>query len=160
MTDRKVWVENISRATVTIMVPNCNFVRELRGEGSKTQIPFDIMFEGLSEPGVNVMFDEGFLYIPNKQDRIDLGLETEEDEVKVEDKVMSSAKILEILKSDNAPAIKEMLDNLAIEQKKKVAEVAIDNKITSYGVATLIKQATGIDVIKRVQQDAEAENEN
>lgn len=160
MTDRKVWVENISRATVTLMVPNCNFVRELRGEGSKTQIPYDILFEALSEPGVDVMFEEGFLYIPNKQDRIDLGIETEDDEVSVEEKVLSSDKILEILMSGNAVAVKEMLDKLAIEQKKKVAEVAVDNQITNYGVATLIKQATGIDVIKRVQENISEKEDN
>lgn len=153
--NRRVWVENLSRATLTLMVPNRNFVRELRGEHAKTQIPFDVMFEMLSEPGMDVIIDEGCLYIPNKQDRIDLGLEQEGDTDTMDAHVMGSEKILEILQSNDPIKVKEMLDSLAAEQKKKVAEVAVENKITSYGIATLIKQATGVDVFKRIQQDAE-----
>lgn len=148
MTDRKVLLENKSSATVNFSVPNSNFSRTLKGEGAKTYVPFDIMFEGLSEPGVDVLFSEGFLYIADEKDRIDLGLDAIAE---ADVTIMSKEEMLEVLKENNPVKIKATLDGLALEQKKKFAYIAVDNDIYTAGLAKLIKDATGIDILNAIK---------
>lgn len=153
MDNRKVLLVNMSQATVNFSVPNSNFSRTLKGEGAKTYVPFDIMFEGLSEPGVDILFQEGFLHIEDKQDRIDLGLDTiaESDAT-----LMSREEMLEILKENNPVKVKAVLDSLALEQKKKLAHIAIENDIYTAGLAKLIKDATGIDILAAIKNKRDA----
>ena len=150
MSDRKVLVENMSKATVTLIFNNANFKRNLKGEGAKVYIPFEVLYEGLSEPGVQVMFDKGILRINDKKDRVDLGLEFE-DEVVVANS-MSSSEMLIILKENNPIKIKETLEGLAENQRIKFAQVAIENDIYSAGLAKFIKDYTDIDLLKAMQE--------
>lgn len=156
MSDRKVLVENMSNATVTLIFSNSNFKRKLKGEGAKTHIPFDVIYEGLSEPGVMIMFDKGIIRVVDKQDRVDLGLEMEEEVVATS---LSSSEMLAILKENNPIKIKETLEGLAENQQKKFAQVAIENDIYSAGLAKFIKDYTGIDLLKAMQ-DYKAEKED
>lgn len=152
MNERMVLVQNVSNATVVLSFAGASFVRELRGDGAKTYVPFNILEIGMSEPGVDVLFNEGYLYIPNKQDRIDLRMEMEIDEDEsIDEKVMSKEDMLKMLQKGDAVEIKTALTKLAIEQRKKLAEIAIENKITGYGICKLIKDFTDIDVIKAVK---------
>lgn len=160
MTERNVLVQNVSNATVVLSFQNANFTRELRGDGAKTYVPFNILEIGISEPGVDVLFNEGYLYIPDKQDRIDLHLEFEEDEATEQEKrVMDKKDMLALLRRGDAVEIKTTLENLAIEQRNKLAEVAIDNKITGYGICKLIKDYTDVDVMKAVKEAEEDSQE-
>lgn len=153
MDNRKVLLVNMSQATVNFSVPNSNFSRTLKGEGAKTYIPFDIMFEGLSEPGVDVLFQEGFLHIEDKQDRIDLGLDTMAE---ADVTLMSREEMLEILNENNPVKVKAALDSLALEQKKKFAYIAIENDIYTAGLAKLVKDATGIDILAAIKNKRDA----
>lgn len=157
MADRKVEVKNMSNATVTLCFRNSNFKRVLRGEGARIEIPFDTLYDGLSEPGVDVMFSKGYLAIPNKQDRIDLGLETEFSDVDLDKISMSSKDMLELLKNGSPVDIKATLEELSEDQKVKFANVAIDNNIYSAGIAKLIQDYTGINLAKAIA-DKEEDN--
>lgn len=152
--NRKVEVKNMSNAIVTLSFKNSNFKRSLRGEGARIDIPFETLYDGLSEPGVEIMFKKGYLAIPNKQDRIDLGLEYEDGET-LENITMSSADMLELLKEGNAVKIKEALEDLAPAQQKKMADVAIKNGIYSAGIASIIKKYTGIDLAAAIANQEE-----
>lgn len=156
MMDRRVLVENMSRATVTLIFSNANFKRKLKGEGTKTYIPFEILYEGLSEPGIQVMLDKGIIRIVELKDRIDLGLEAE-GELAAEN-TMSSSEILEIVKENNPIKIKETLESLAENQREKFVKVVIENDIYSAGLAKFVKDYTGIDLLKAMQ-DYKADQE-
>ena len=160
MTDRKVLVENMTKATVTLVVRNSNFKRELKGEGAKVYIPFDIIYNGMSEPGVDVMFNQGYLRIADKQDRIDLGLEigTEENTENVQT-ALSSKEMLEILKENSPIKVKETLNSLAEKQRIKFAQVAAENGIYTPGLAKLINDFTGLDLLK-IMSDLKKEQED
>ena len=154
MTTRMVLVQNMTKATVTLVVNNSNFKRALQGENAKVNIPFDVLFNGMSEPGIDVMFKKGYLYIPNKQDRIDLGLEfAEEDEVNDEEvkTALTSAEMLAILKENNPVVIKTTFENLAEIQRMKFANVAAENGIYTPGLAKFVKDYTGIDLLKAMK---------
>ena len=151
MTNRMVLVQNMTSATVTLVVRNSNFKRALQGEGAKVNIPFDVLFNGMSEPGIDVMFQKGYLYIPNKQDRIDLGLEFADD---VEDNAeeaktaLTSAEMLAILKENNPVVIKTTFEALADAQRIKLVNVAAENGIYTPGLAKFVKDYTGMDLLK------------
>ena len=161
MTTRMVLVQNMTKATVTLVVNNSNFKRALQGENAKVNIPFDVLFNGMSEPGIDVMFKKGYLYIPNKQDRIDLGLEFAEDEEVNDEEVktaLTSAEMLAILKENNPVVIKTTFENLAEIQRMKFANVAAENGIYTPGLAKFVKDYTGIDLLKAmkdIQDDKE-----
>jgi hypothetical protein len=155
MTTRMVLVQNMTKATVTLVVNNSNFKRALQGENAKVNIPFDVLFNGMSEPGIDVMFKKGYLYIPNKQDRIDLGLEfAEEEEVNDEEvkTALTSAEMLAILKENNPVVIKTTFENLAEIQRMKFANVAAENGIYTPGLAKFVKDYTGIDLLKAMKE--------
>lgn len=151
MTNRIVWVENMTKATVTIIIRNANFKRTLKGEGAKASIPFDILYEGLSEPGIGVMLEKGYIRINNKQDRIDLGLETTDDINEIIENSLDSSTMLKILKDNNPVVIKQTLEQLAETQRIKFANVAATNGIYSPGLAKLVKDYTNIDLLKMMQ---------
>lgn len=158
MADRKVQVKNMSRNTVVLIVENSNYLRKFDGEGAIIHVPFDVLFEGLSEKGVMTLIEEGVLSIVDKQDRIDLGLETADEESKYV--TMSSEEMLAILNKNNAIELKETLSNLPLEQQRKFAAVAVENDITNFGINKIIKDITGIDVIKNVQLKEEMKVES
>ena len=155
MSDRKVKIINMSNATVTLAFMNSNFKRVLRGEGAYLDVPFNILYDGLSEPGTDIMFTKGYLSIPDKKDRVDLGLEYEDDTQGLENITMSSKSMLELLKEGNAVKIKSALEELAPAQQKKMAEVAIQNGIYSPGVAAIINKYTGIDLAAAIADKEE-----
>lgn len=155
MSDRKVKVVNMSNATVTLSFKNSNFKRTLRGEGANIEIPFSTLYDGLSEPGVEIMITQGYIAIPDKQDRIDLGLEHEEDEQDLSTITMSSKEMLELLKEGNPINIKASLEKLSKPQQKKMAEVAIQNGIYSPGIAAIIKKFTNIDLAAAIADEEE-----
>lgn len=159
MADRKVLVKNMINGTVVFVVENANFKRSFKGEGAKAYIPFEILFEGLSQEGAMFLFTDGILAIDNKQDRIDLGLEFEDEPSQLDHISMDSAKMLEIMKANNPVTIKETLEQLSTEQRKKFAQVAVENKIYTASLAKFIKDYTGIDLMKCIQElDDESED--
>ena len=155
MSDRKIKVVNMSNATVTLSFKNSNFKRTLRGEGANIDIPFNTFYDGLSEPGVEFMITQGYIAIPDKQDRIDLGLEHEDDEQDLSTITMSSKEMLDLLKEGNPVNIKASLEKLSKPQQKKMAEVAIQNGIYSPGIAAIIKKFTGIDLASAIADEEE-----
>ena len=147
---RKVTIKNMSNATVTLHFRNSNFKRVMRGEGAKIDIPFDTLYDGIGEPGVEFMFTKGYLAIPEKQDRIDLGLESEDSVASMGDLTLGSKEMLAILTEGDPVKIKATLSKLAPSQQKKFANVAITNEIYSMGIAKLINDYTGIDLAKAI----------
>ena len=105
----------------------------------------------MSEPGVDVMFQKGYLYVPNKQDRIDLGLEfADETKENIEETktALTSAEMLAIFKENNPVVIKSTFETLADAQRIKFVNVAAENGIYTPGLAKFVKDYTGMDLLK------------
>lgn len=150
---RKVIVKSMVNYTVGLTIPDLRFKREFTKEGETKSIDFDTLFEGVTSLGVKTLFDEGILYIENKQDRIDLGLEEEGQPEKF--KILNRGQILKLLKVDPISKLEETLSTLPLEQINRVAEVAIEEKFTDFDKCTLIKKFCGIDIISSVQNESE-----
>ena len=160
MADKKILVENMVNATVTLKIDTLNFKRAFKGEGAKAYIPFETLYEGLSDNGVERLFTEGFLKVTNKQDRVDLGLEFEEEEAEAASTTMGSNEMIEIMKSNNPVDIKSTLEKLAPAQREKFAKIAIDNEIYSASLAKFIKDYTGMDLLQNIQSRKDALEDN
>ena len=146
---RKVIVKSMVNYIVGLNIPDLRFKREFAKEGETKSIDFDTLLEGITSLGVRTLFEEGILYIENKQDRIDLGLEEEESPEKF--KVLTRGQILKLLKVDPIAKLQETLEISPKEQINRIAEVAIEEKFTDFDKCNLIKKFCGIDVISSVQ---------
>ena len=135
--------------TVGLSIPDLRFKREFTKEGETKSIDFDTLYEGVTSLGVRTLFEEGILYIENKQDRIDLGLEEEGQEEKF--KILNRGQILKLLKVDPISKLENTLETLPREQANRIAEVAIEEKFTDFDKCNVIKKFCGIDVISSVQ---------
>lgn len=156
MEDRKVVIKNVSNAHIVIAIPTLNVKRELKGNGTSTILSFDVISEGLlSEPGLEVLFKEGFIYIENKQDRIDLGLE--EADSAAAPSVISDKEMLKLLERNNPVEIKKVLKDLAVEQQKKFVMLAVNKEIYNAGLAKIIKDVTGYDLLAMIHNKQENE---
>lgn len=146
---RKVTVKSMVNYSVGLNIPDLRFKRDFTKEGETKTIDFDTLFEGVTSLGVRTLFDEGILYIDNKQDRIDLGLEEEGQPERF--KILNRGQILKLLKVDPISKLQETLEILPREQINRIAEVAIEEKFTDFDKCNVIKKFCGIDVISSVQ---------
>lgn len=146
---RKVIVKSMVNYIVGLNIPDLRFKREFAKEGETKSIDFDTLLEGITSLGVRTLFEEGILYIENKQDRIDLGLEEEGSPEKF--KVLTRGQILKLLKVDPISGLQETLKISPKEQINRIAEVAIEEKFTDFDKCNLIKKFCGIDIISSVQ---------
>lgn len=147
---RKVTVKSMVNYSVGLNIPDLRFKRDFTKEGETKTIDFDTLFEGVTSLGVRTLFDEGILYIDNKQDRIDLGLEEEEGQPE-RFRILNRGQILKLLKVDPISKLQETLETLPREQINRIAEVAIEEKFTDFEKCNVIKKFCGIDVISSVQ---------
>ena len=146
---RKVTVKSMVNYSVGLNIPDLRFKRDFTKEGETKAIDFDTLFEGVTSLGVRTLFDEGILYIDNKQDRIDLGLEEEGQPERF--RILNRGQILKLLKIDPISKLQETLETLPREQINRIAEVAIEEKFTDFEKCNVIKKFCGIDVISSVQ---------
>ena len=146
---RKVPVKRMVNYSVGLNIPDLRFKRDFTKEGETKAIDFDTLFEGVTSLGVRTLFDEGILYIDNKQDRIDLGLEEEGQPERF--RILNRGQILKLLKVDPVSKLQETLETLPREQINRIAEVAIEEKFTDFEKCNVIKKFCGIDVISSVQ---------
>ena len=147
--NRKVAVKSMVNYSVGLNIPDLRFKRTFTKEGEIKTIDFDTLYEGVTMLGVRTLFEEGVLYIENKQDRIDLGLEEEGQAEKF--KILNHGQIIKLLRLDPIEKLEETLKTLPKEQVNRIAEVAIEEKFTDFDKCNLIKKYCGIDIISSVQ---------
>lgn len=151
---RKVKVKSMVNYSVGLIIPELRFKRDFSKEGEIKSIDFETLYEGVTSLGVRTLFEEGILYIEDKQDRIDLGLE-EEDSTEEKFKILNRGQILKLLKVDPISVFEDTLKEISKEQVNRIASIAIEEKFTDFEKCKLIKKYCGIDVISSVQNNDE-----
>lgn len=157
MADRMVEVINTDNAIIGIAKPQYGANYKWVRYGQKIRIPFEKLEQMLYEPGVESLIRSGSLYIPNMQDKIDLGLEpadaTEPQNIIVltpeQMKTLWTVKPLEVFKSEISKLSQSQLDN--------VIDYAIANKITVSDKCQYIRDLTKRDIFKAVSRELENE---
>lgn len=125
--ERQVAVTSIFNKPVVLFIKNYNFEREFPKEGTTLHVPFNVLFDGLSEFGVRRLFSGGYLTIKDEQTRLDLGLEAKSSTVLS----YTTDEIVQLFKQSDAD-FEETFKALPAAQRTKVIGVAIDNSITDF----------------------------
>lgn len=140
MSDRKVKVESTVRYGVVVSLPDFRFNRTFNRELQSSLIDFEIMEEGLQRPGFRNLFYDGVLRVVDKQDRIDLNLESEEDDDEIDTIIsLTTKEIIGYLKGDSK-ALRNILHKINNDLLTRFVNVAVTSKISDYKVIDLINK--------------------
>lgn len=147
---RQVIVTNMINGNVSIRKPHLGLNRQWQKFGQKMRIPFDILEEALWDSGVRNMFESGYLYIENLQDKKDLGLEPEDATEPVNIINLDPKKMEEMWKSLPLDVFKAQFGKLTKVQADSLIEYAITNKIVNTDKCSWVKEVTKKDILKAI----------
>ena len=145
----RVLVTSHQKGELTIKYPDRHFVRTFANAGASHKIEADLLEEMImNEPGVQYMFKQGLLSIADAADRVAVGLQ---DEVTDEATPIFDRNLMtKMIKGMPFAEFKTNFDKATIEQKRLIAELAVEFRINDLEKATYIKTKIGIDVLKRI----------
>lgn len=145
----RVLVTSHQKGELTIKYPDRHFIRTFANAGASHKIEVDILEEMImNEPGVQYMFKQGLLSIADAADRVAVGLQ---DELHEDAPVIFDRNFMtKMIKGMPFVEFKTNFDKGTMEQKRLIAETAVELRINDLEKATYIKNKTGIDVLKRI----------
>ena len=148
--DEKICVVSTVNGNMGINIPYLNFRKDWARKGAKVMIKKEILEEALYDPGVEYMFNNGMLYIEDLEAKKALGLEPEEAKEPENIIVLNEKQMKRYLTVAPKQELKDILIKLAPEQRKNLADFAIENNITDVDRCEILKKATGIDVLNAI----------
>lgn len=157
--DEKICVISTVNGNMGINIPHLNFRKDWARKGAKVMIKKEILEEALYDPGVEYMFNNGMLYIEDLEVKKALGLEPEEAKEPENIIVLSDKQMKRYLTVAPKHELKEILTKLAPEQRKNLADFAIENNVTDVDKCEILKKATGIDVLNAIVLKRKEEEE-
>lgn len=146
--NRKVKITNKENAQVSVRIDDLRFQKVWLKKGASQNVDFELVKEALFDNGFYKMLKKGVLYIESKQDRVDLGLEEQDEELVI---VLTDNQIAKLLKVDSVEKLRDTMEKVSTIQKNEIAEYAIENQILDIAKAKVIKELTGRDIIRAVQ---------
>lgn len=147
---RQVIVTNMINGNISIKKPHLGLNRQWQRFGQKMRIPFDMLEEALWDSGVRNLFESGYLYIENLQDKIDLGLEPEGAEEPVNIINLDVAKMESMWKNLPFDVFKVQFGKLTKVQADALIDYAINNKVIDTEKCLWVKEITKKDILKAI----------
>ena len=161
--DKYVSVVSMARGIVVLIVPEFHFKRRWPKKGTKMMIDKEILEASIYQPGVRALFTSGSLYIEDKDFRIYLGLEAEDEkqaeEMGIKTIVMLDDKYCErLVKVVPAYDLKNHIEKLSSDQKDEFVHYCIEhsNDLTMEKI-NVINSLCGIDLQKAIQMKKDME---
>lgn len=149
--EKKVPVESVSRGIVAYRVEGTNIKRRWHKPGIVKNIGIEELENVLAGPGGELLLTR-FLYVKDPATRQHLGLPSNEESL------MNDQAMKELLK-DTPAKLKEVVPRMYKERVQRLAELAIEMEIESLSKVNYLKDKSGIDVYKGIQEKKEAEKE-
>lgn len=147
----KVEVINVSHGRVCMVLPELRFKRVWEKQGIHRFIDFGILKEAIYETGVEALFRQGLLDIPELDVKIALGLEPEGATEPQEIIILTEAQCKRALTHMPMMDFKELVATLPREQILALTDYAIETELISFDKNDLLKELTGIDVMKAIE---------
>lgn len=146
--DNLVFVTSTVNHKIGIKIPDLSLKVVWEKRGAKKPIPFDKLQMAIYNSGVEYMFNQGMLVIEDKKARVELGMETEDEQPIV---IALSEKQKENLWK-NAPVLdfKLKIKDMPLEQIKALADWAVENSYTDHEKSKVIKELIGVDVVSKI----------
>ena len=161
MENRKVMVKSESTGRLSINLPELQLKRIWEKKGTIRPISFEDLQQALYVPGVEYMFKEGMLSIESMQDKIDLGLEPEgtKEDSPVNIIILNDSQKKRYLTVLPTSEFKQELEKLPYEQINSLVDYAIEKELMDMDKCDILKEKTGIDIIKAIQLNRQAKAE-
>lgn len=157
MENNKVTVISTVNAQVGLHLPEFKINRVWPKKGTKVLIDKDALSEAMYEPGVASMFRKGILYIEDMDTKKELGLEPDGATEPENIIVLTDAQMTRYLKVAPARDLDEIMQKLSSQQRKNVADFAVECQIADMDKADIIKKYTGIDVINFIRMNRDVQ---
>ena len=148
--DTKVRVISTVLGGITVALPNLSWIREWPRKGAAVMVPFGILEEGMYDTGFGNMLRDGDLYIEDMAVKRELGLEPDEAKEPENIIILTDNKMLYLMKTASLEDLRSTLSKVSIEQANNLAQYAIENEYNNLDKAEIIKERTGIDIIKSI----------
>ena len=139
---------NKVKGTVILTDPNVPITREWTKKGQIATIPMDVMQDLVYQEGTLELFRQGVLYVVDKEDRIELGLEVEGQKPEIE--FLTENQMLGAL-IGTPKDIENMIKKLPKAQVDEFVDLAVEKEITDMAKVDVIEKLTGKNIIKLVQ---------
>lgn len=156
--ERQVKITSMVDGSIHLYDEDLRLSRIFERKGATKPVNFDILAEAIFNPGIEYFFKQGMLYIDNKQDRIDLGLEAIDIDENGKEEVLIAAPIAltdeqrkRYLTVMPLHEFKEKVTELPYEQLHALVSFAIETKDVKYEKAKMLKDLTGIDIMKAIE---------
>ena len=134
----------------SVSLPNLSWIREWPRKGAAVMVPFGILEEGMYDTGFGNMLRDGDLYIEDMAVKRELGLEPDEAKEPENIIILTDNKMLYLMKTASLEELRSTLSKVSIEQANNLAQYAIENEYNNLDKAEIIKERTGIDIIKSI----------
>jgi hypothetical protein len=156
--NRQVKVKSNSSATVIFYIPEMSFKRTFEKKGVIKPIPFNVLAQGIYNEGIERMLRQGILTIEDKQARVELGLETEEEKEK--EYILDDNQKKRLLTVAPLHDLKEACKKIPNQQILELVYFAIDHEYGNFEKANYLKTLTNIDIMKAIELNRAAKEEN
>lgn len=157
------YVKKLVNWGVSYTVPGESRVRKWKGVNARIRIPFDELEKCIFDEDVRTLFESGFLYVEDKEARIQFGLESGDDESNDTKLVLDKEKINDLLYKDDVETFEKRMKNLASATEELVLQVALASELPlNYQKSDYIRRNYKLDIekIQRDRRDTEAQEKN
>lgn len=148
-------VTNTTNHQVLVELPELKFRRTWQ-PNSSLKISTEILEEAVYDVGFKVFLDEGVLFIEDKAIRVQLDLEAEDAE-KPFITIFTPAQNTRLIKAADMKDFNEAITTMTKEQALTLVDLAIKEKSVSIEKLAVLKEKTGIDVIKAIELERQNE---
>lgn len=158
MENKQITLVSMVDGRVGINVPDLRLKRLWEQKGSKKKVAFDVLQEAFYDPSVEYLIKQGMLYVDDKEARIALGLE-ENEEGAQPIQMLKDEEINRLLTVVPTFEFRQRMKELTKEQIKSIVDYAVKHEITAYDKCEILKEYSEVDIIKTVQFNNEEKGE-
>ena len=155
--NERVIVTSMVNGIVGITMPNSRIKKIWPKKGTKLPVEKDLLREAIYEPGVEYMFKKGILYIDDMDFKIELGLEPEGAKAPTELIPIDDKYLNRVLKLMPLSEMKAAINKMSENQKKELLDYAVKQNDIQLDRLGVLKELTGIDILKVIELDRQRE---
>lgn len=146
--ERNVKIVSMVDNIVSVRKPEYNIYRSWKNRGQTFTIPFDTVQQLLWDTGFKNLIYSGILYIPDLQDKIDLGIE-EEGATEAKNIIAFTEEKMVELFSDKVPMEEfvKIVTTIPRTQVDILIEYAIEKEIVDVKKDKFLLELTGKDIL-------------
>lgn len=155
--NRMVQIVSTVDKNVVVSRPEYGIRRQWVAKGQAQLIPFNIVQNLYFTVGFQNLINEGILYIPNMQDKIDLGIEDQGTTQPTRVVVLNETQMRTLLTVRSYVDFVKELAHLPMSQAHALVDFAVKNEIIDSQKIQYLKEVTGRDVVRIIARKRESE---